>query len=39
MKNNIINKNNIENEFDEEIIFFNNESVFSLFEEKKNKNK
>ena len=37
MKNNIINKNNIENEFDEEIIFFNNESVFSLFEEKKNK--
>ena len=37
MKNNIINKNNIENEFDEEIIFFNNESVFSLFEEKKTK--
>ena len=37
MKNNIIIKNNIENEFDEEIIFFHNESVFSLFEEKKNK--
>ena len=35
MKNNIIIKNNIENEFDEEIIFFRNESVFSLFEEKK----